>query len=65
MEEIKKEAPEVPVQELENMNFNPYTGVKLHNTCPKCWVKNDKSYKCGFGKCPGLRLLVIEANSPK
>ena len=50
-------AQEVPVQEQSLSNFSPQTGIKLHETCPKCWVKN-KPYNCGFDKCPGYKLLV-------
>ncbi|MDR3595148.1 hypothetical protein [Clostridium sp.] len=55
-------AQEVPVQEQSVSNFSPQAGKKLHETCPKCWVKN-KPYKCGLDKCPGYKLLVIEATA--
>jgi len=56
-EVIERTAQEVPVQEQSLSNFSPQTGIKLHETCPKCWVKN-KPYNCGFDKCPGYKLLV-------
>ncbi|UYZ36764.1 hypothetical protein OD350_03580 [Clostridium beijerinckii] len=55
-------APEASVQEQSQINFSPQTGEKLHEICPNCWVKN-KPYKCGFDKCPGYKLLVIEATT--
>jgi hypothetical protein len=55
-------AQEVPVQEQPLSNFSSQTGEKLNETCPKCWIKN-KPYKCGFDKCPGHKLLVIESAS--
>lgn len=61
MEEIKKEtAQEVPVQEQQNFNFSPLTGKKLHETCPRCWVKDNQPYKCGYEKCPGHKLIALE-----
>lgn len=60
IKELEKTAHEVPVQEQFNMNFNPNTGVKLQETCPRCWVKGNISYNCGFDKCPGYRLFTIE-----
>lgn len=66
MEENKKEtAQEVPVQEQMESNFSQYTGKKLNDTCPKCWVKRNKSYNCGYNKCPGYKLLVLEINQEK
>lgn len=41
-----------------NKNFCPKTGKKLNETC-SCWVKH-KLYNCGFKKCPGLKLHIIE-----
>jgi hypothetical protein len=57
-------AQEVPVQEQSLINFSSQTGAKLNETCPKCWVEN-KPYKCGFDKCPGHKLLAIEATKEK
>ncbi|CAI3643273.1 hypothetical protein [Clostridium neonatale] len=57
-------ALEVPVQEQSKINFSPSTGKKLHEVCPNCWVKN-KPYKCGFDKCPGYKLLLIESTEEK
>lgn len=60
-EEIKKEvAPEVPVQKQLEENFSSYTGEKLHDVCPNCWVKDNKSYNCGYDKCPGYKLFTLE-----
>ena len=39
VEIIQRTAQEVPVQEQCDMNFNPNTGEKLHDICPKCWVR--------------------------
>lgn len=57
-------AREVSDQE-QLYNFNPNTGEKLHDVCPRCWVKGDKPYKCGFDKCPGYELLAIESENMK
>jgi len=57
-------AQEVPVREQSLINFSSQTGKKLHETCPKCWVKN-KPYKCEFDKCPGYKLLAIETIEEK
>lgn len=53
-----KTAQEVPVQEQFEENFNPETGIKLYDVCPKCWVKGDIPYQCGFSKCPGYKILT-------
>lgn len=53
----------IPIEsnlEWQGMNFNPYTGEKLSDTCPKCWVKNNKPYNCGFEKCIGKKLIIDE-----
>ncbi|WP_234121146.1 hypothetical protein [Clostridium hydrogenum] len=64
-EEIKREvAPEVSVQEQLEENFSPYTGEKLHETCPNCWVKDNKPYNCGYNKCPGYTLFSLEKSKP-
>lgn len=76
MENIKKSAPEVPVQEQlaykicktcgEKIsgNFCGKCGVKVCETCNKCWVKNNQAYNCGFEKCPGYKLLALEKSKP-
>lgn len=51
-------AQEVPVQEQYVDNFNPKTGKKLYDVCPKCWVKGNIPYRCGFDKCPGYKLIT-------
>lgn len=61
----KVTAQEVPVQEQLQANFSQHTGKKLNETCPKCWVKEYKPYNCGFDKCPGYKLLTIEATEEK
>lgn len=60
---LKETAQEVPVQEQFEENFNPETGIKLYDVCPKCWVKGDIPYQCGFSKCPGYKLLTKEINN--
>lgn len=55
----KEAAPEVEVQKQLEENFSPYTGEKLHDTCPNCWVKNNKPYNCGYDKCPGYKLFML------
>lgn len=45
---------------LKNANFCPRCGAKLNEICKKCWVKNRQSYSCGFKKCPGYRLPILE-----
>lgn len=65
MEDKRKEvAQEVPVQEQRQMNFSPRTGEKINEECPNCWVKH-KPYKCGFEKCPGYRLYLMELKNLK
>jgi hypothetical protein len=61
---LEETAQEVPVREQSLINFSSQTGKKLHETCPKCWVKN-KPYKCEFDKCPGYKLLAIETIEEK
>lgn len=46
-------------------NFSSKSGLKLHEECPSCWVKNNKPYNCGFDKCPGLKLHILEINQVK
>ncbi|AAK79906.1 hypothetical protein BJV85_002046 [Clostridium acetobutylicum] len=60
VKEIKQTAPEVKSQEQLEENFSSDTGEKLHDGCPKCWVKNNKSYNCGYDKCPGYKLFNLE-----
>ncbi len=43
----------------EEWNFSPFTGEKLNNTCPNCWVKK-RPYNCGHEMCPGNKLLTEE-----
>lgn len=45
-------------------NFSTSTGQKLNETCNKCWVKGNKPYNCGFDKCPGYRLHLLNATHP-
>ncbi len=52
-------AQEGRTQEQSNTNFSPFTGEKLQRVCPKCWVKGNKPYNCGFKKCPGYKLLTL------
>lgn len=40
-------------------NFSPFTGKKLNDVCPNCWVKK-RPYNCGQEKCPGYKLLAEE-----
>ena len=60
VEIIQRTAQEVPVQEQCDMNFNPNTGEKLHDICPKCWVKGNKPFNCGFNTCPGYKLFTLQ-----
>ena len=60
VEIIQRTAQEVPVQEQCDMNFNPNTGEKLHDICPKCWVKGNKPFNCGFTTCPGYKLFTLQ-----
>lgn len=60
VEIIQRTAQEVPVQEQCDMNFNPNTGEKLHDICPKCWVKGNKPFNCGFNTCPGYKLVTLQ-----
>lgn len=62
VEIIQRTAQEVPVQEQCDMNFNPNTGEKLHDICPKCWVKGNKPFNCGFNTCPGYKLHTLSIN---
>ncbi len=62
VEIIQRTAQEVPVQEQYDMNFNPNTGEKLHDICPKCWVKGNKPFNCGFNTCPGYKLHTLSIN---
>ncbi len=63
MEDKKETALEGPVQE-QKINFSPITGNKINNSCPFCWVKK-KSYSCGFDKCPGRKLFLLEITREK
>ena len=60
VEIIQRTAQEVPVQEQCDMNFNTNTGEKLHDICPKCWVKGNKPFNCGFNTCPGYKLFTLQ-----
>lgn len=60
IKELEGTAPEVPVQEQSLDNFSTLTGEKLHETCPKCWVKGNKPFNCGFKTCPGYRLFTLQ-----
>ena len=60
VEIIQRTAQEVPVQEQCDMNFNPNTGENLHDICPKCWVKGNKPFNCGFNSCPGYKLFTLQ-----
>ena len=60
VEIIQRTAQEVPVQEQCDMNFNPNTGEKLHDICPKCWVKGNKPFNCGFNTCPGYKFFTLQ-----
>ena len=62
IEKLTKTYQEVPVQEQCDMNFNPNTGEKLHDICPKCWVKGNKPFNCGFNTCPGYKLHTLSIN---
>lgn len=59
IKELEKTALEVPVQEQLHMNFNPKTGEKMNDICPRCWVKGNKPFNCGFNTCPGYKLLTL------
>lgn len=50
--------------DFTEMNFSPFTGEKLHETCPNCWVKN-QPYNCGFEVCPGKKLMIEEMKEEK
>lgn len=52
-------------QEEKNKNFDPETGEKINPTCEFCWVKKIKNYNCGFKKCPGYNLLLLETSKKK
>ena len=60
VEITQRTAQAVPVQEQCDMNFNPNTGEKLHDICPKCWVKGNKPFNCGFNTCPGYKLFTLQ-----
>ncbi|WP_291636475.1 hypothetical protein [Clostridium sp.] len=61
----KEAAQEGSVQEQSKRNFSAHTGKKLNEVCPKCWVKGNKPYNCGFDKCPGHRLSILEKTKTK
>lgn len=60
IKELERTAQEVSVQEQSDMNFNPNTGEKLHDICPRCWVKENKPFNCGFNTCPGYKLFTLQ-----
>lgn len=49
----KKENP-------NDLNFCKYCGTKISEICPRCWMKKGQPYSCGFEKCPGYKLPLIE-----
>ncbi|ACQ52301.1 hypothetical protein [Clostridium botulinum] len=47
-------------KETNGINFCMQCGAKLNKTCKECWMKNRQPYNCGFEKCPGYKLPIIE-----
>lgn len=62
---FEKNNQEVSDKEQQKANFSSETGEKLHETCPSCWVKGNQPYNCGYDKCPGYKLFVIEHQGGK
>jgi len=45
---------------VEIKNFDSKTGKKINPTCRYCWVKKEENYACGYERCPGMRLFLLE-----
>ena len=52
-------------EQSQPSNFSKYTGDKINETCPRCWLKGYNPYNCGFIKCPGNRLFILEKSKAK
>lgn len=56
----KQQCKSCGAENVLEANFCANCGKKLSEVCPKCWLKKEQPYNCGYEKCPGYRLYVIE-----